>query len=287
MSFIYHLISTILLFWHSAWDRLLDAPHALATDWAWVLGIVFLVLTIRVVLFPLFLRQVRSQQAIQRLQPRFKELQAEHQGDRVTLQKELAELYRREKASPFGALLPMLVQIPIFIGLLHVLRHLNPAITDPGTRTLYGWSEAQFADASRAELFGAPIAAGFNSGIGTVHVVAGVLIVAMIVTTFLTSRMSILKTGWSENPQQRTVQRVMLYGIPLSLLVSGFIFPVGVIVYWTTQNLFALGQQIWLNRRYPATPPVEPAAPAVPAVRAATTAPQVGAKPNRGRRASR
>jgi YidC/Oxa1 family membrane protein insertase len=284
MSFIYHLISNILLFWHSAWDRLLGDPHTLSTDWAWVLGIVFLVLTVRAVLFPLFLRQVRSQQAIQRLQPRFAELKAKHQGDRMALQQELAELYQREKVSPLGAFLPMLVQIPIFIGLLHVLRHLNPDITNPITRTLYGWSETQFADASRAELFGAPIAAGFNSGIGTVHLVAGVLIVAMITTTFLTSRMSILKSGWSDNPQQRTVQRVMLYGIPLSLLASGFIFPVGVILYWTTQNLFALGQQIWLTRRYPAGPPVEPL---VPAVRAATTTPQVGAKPNRDRRGSR
>jgi YidC/Oxa1 family membrane protein insertase len=281
MSFVYHLISDILLFWHSLWDRVLDGAHTLATDCSWVLGIVFLVLTVRAVLFPLFLRQVRSQQAIQRLQPRFAELKAKHRGDRVALQQELAELYQREKVSPFGAFLPMLVQIPILIGLLHVLRHLNPDITNPVTRTLYGWSEAQFADASRAELFGAPIAAGFTSGIGTVHVVAGVLIVAMIATTFLTSRMSILKSGWSENPQQRTVQRVMLYGIPLSLLFSGFVFPVGVILYWTTQNLFALGQQIWLHRRYPATPPAEPPVPTVPV---AMTTPQVGARPRRGRR---
>jgi YidC/Oxa1 family membrane protein insertase len=251
VSVIYSMISAVLLFWHSAWDALLGDPHGLSTDWAWVLGIVFLVLTVRVALFPLFLRQVRSQQALQRLAPTFRALQAEHKGDPQSLQRELTELYQREKVSPFGAFLPMLIQIPIFIGLLHVLRHLNPAIGDVATRTLYGWSEAQFLDASGAHLFGAPIAASFQTG-GTVQIVAGLLILAMITTTFLTSRMSILKTGWSENPQQRTVQRVMLYGIPLSLLVSGLIFPVGVILYWTTQNLFALGQQIWLNRRYPA-----------------------------------
>ncbi|WP_433788494.1 membrane protein insertase YidC [Actinoplanes sp. CA-252034] len=253
MSVIYSLISALLLFWHSAWDTLLGDPHSLSTDWAWVLGIVFLVLTVRVALFPLFLRQVRSQQALARLQPRMRELQAEHKGDLPTLQRELTELYQREKVSPFGAFLPMLIQFPIFIGLLHVLRHLNPATTDVATRTLYGWTEAQFLDASGAHLFGAPIAATFQAG-GTVQLVAGVLILAMISTTFLTTRMSILKTGWSDNPQQRTIQRVVLYGIPLSLLASGLIFPVGVVLYWTTQNLFALGQQIWLNRRYPATP---------------------------------
>ncbi|GIE77011.1 hypothetical protein Aph02nite_29610 [Actinoplanes philippinensis] len=255
MSVIYSMISAVLLFWHSTWDALLGDPHGLSTDWAWVLGIVFLVLTVRVALFPLFLRQVRSQQALQRLQPRFRELQAKHKGDPQSLQRELTELYQQEKVSPFGAFLPMLIQIPIFIGLLHVLRHLNPAIEDVATRTLYGWSETQFLDASGAHLFGAPIAASFQSG-GAVQLVAGVLIAAMITTTFLTTRMSILKAGWSENPQQRTVQRLMLFGFPLSLLVSGLIFPVGVILYWTTQNLFALGQQIWLNRRYPATPAV-------------------------------
>ena len=61
----------------------------------------------------------------------------------------------------------------------------------------------------------------------------------------------ILKTGWAEDPQQRMVQRLMLYGIPLSLLVSGSIFPIGVIIYWVTNNLFSLGQQQWVLRKFP------------------------------------
>ncbi|GAA4937418.1 membrane protein insertase YidC [Actinoplanes utahensis] len=297
MSVVYHVISAVLLFWHSAWDRLLGDPHAVATDWAWVLGIVFLVLTVRAVLFPLFLRQVRSQRAMQRLQPRFRELQAEHKGDPQALQAGLAELYRSEKASPFGQFLPMLLQFPIFIGLLHVLRHLQPSITDPAARTLYGWTATQFADASHAELFGAPIAAGFQTAVTdldalaahgpTVQIVAAVLIAAMVTTTFLTSRMSILKTGWSDNPQQRTVQRVILYVIPFSLLVSGLIFPIGVLLYWTTQNLIALAQQVYIHRRYPTpdtapvTQPSSPASTPRPGAKpSASPAPGGGAKPS-------
>jgi YidC/Oxa1 family membrane protein insertase len=64
----------------------------------------------------------------------------------------------------------------------------------------------------------------------------------------------ILKTGWAEDPQQKMIQRLMLYGIPLSLLVSGSLFPIGVIIYWVTNNLFTLGQQQWVLRKYP--PPV-------------------------------
>ena len=268
MSFVYHAISAELLFWHSVWDTLLGDPHSLATDWSWVLGIVFLVLTVRTLLLPLYLKQVNSQRALQRLQPKLKQLQAEHGDDRQALQRGMAELLRQEKVSPFGTFLPMLLQLPILIGLLHVLRHLRPTVVDPAGQTLYGWTAAQFADAANAELFGAPIAATFRSGAaglaplgagpGTVQIVAALLIVAMIVTSFVTTRMSILRTGWSENPQQRTVQRFLLYGIPVSLLVSGVIFPIGVVLYWTTQNLFALGQQIWLHRRYPADTPAMP-----------------------------
>ncbi|MEV2239645.1 membrane protein insertase YidC, partial [Micromonospora sp. NPDC049891] len=109
MSMIYHAISAILLFWHTAWQRLLGDASALGTTWSWVLGIVFLVLTVRIILFPVFVKQIRSQRAMQALQPRIAELQARHRDDRETLQKELVELYRVEKANPLMGCLPMLV----------------------------------------------------------------------------------------------------------------------------------------------------------------------------------
>ena len=274
MSVIYQAISAILLFWHSAWDALLDGATALGTSWAWVLGIVFLVLTVRALLFPVFVRQIRSQRAMQALQPKVKALQEKHRGDRDALQRELLELYRAEKANPLMGCLPIVVQIPVFLGLFHVLRHLKPAMPD-ALKTLYGWTGAEFDSASSATLFGAPIAASFRStaaqlaelGAGgtTVRIVAGVLILAMMATTYLTSRQMIRKTGWAEDPQQRLVQRLMLYGVPLSLLVSGMIFPIGVILYWVTTNLFSLGQQMWVLRKYPPQAAGGPAVAAEPA----------------------
>jgi YidC/Oxa1 family membrane protein insertase len=76
----------------------------------------------------------------------------------------------------------------------------------------------------------------------------------MMGTTYLTSRQMILKTGWAEDPQQKMIQRLMLYGIPLSLLVSGSIFPIGVIIYWVTNNGFTLAQQQWVLRKFPPPP---------------------------------
>jgi YidC/Oxa1 family membrane protein insertase len=86
-------------------------------------------------------------------------------------------------------------------------------------------------------------------------------------TTYLTSRQMILKTGWAEDPQQKMIQRLMLYGIPLSLLVSGALFPIGVIIYWVTNNLFTLAQQQWVLRKYP---PPQMSGTKVPTVRPAS-----------------
>ncbi|MGS2619053.1 membrane protein insertase YidC [Micromonospora sp. LZ34] len=255
MAIIYRAISEILLLWQAAWHKMLGDASWLSTTWSWVLGIVFLVLTVRVILFPIFVKQIKSQRAMQALQPKIKALQDKHKSDRETMQKELVELYRSEKANPLMGCLPMFVQIPVFLGLFQVLRHLKPTMPEH-MKTLYGWTVVQFDSASSATLFGAPIAASFNSSTPhgsdtTIKVVAAVLIAIMIGTTYLTSRQMILKTGWAEDPQQKMVQRLMLYGIPFSLLISGLIFPIGVIIYWVTTNLFTFGQQMWVLRKYP------------------------------------
>lgn len=264
LDWIYWGISWILLSWHSIWDAIgIPEKTVLGTNWAWILAIFFLVVTVRVILFPVFVKQIKSQRAMQALQPQVKALQEKHKGDRETLQKEMMELYRKEKANPLMGCLPMFLQIPVFLGLFHVLRRLNPNKGE-NAKTLYGWTADQFDSASAAKLFTAPIASKFGSSsqeladMGangtTVKVIAGILVLIMIATTYLTSRQMILKTGWAEDPQQRMIQRLMLYGIPASLLISGAIFPIGVIIYWVTNNLFTLGQQQWVLRKYP--PPV-------------------------------
>jgi YidC/Oxa1 family membrane protein insertase len=260
LDWIYYAISWILLRWHALWAFIgIPDDRILGTNWTWVLAIVFLVVTVRVILFPVFVKQIKSQRAMQALQPKVKELQEKHKGDRETLQKEMMELYRTEKANPLMGCLPMFLQIPVFLGLFHTLRRLNPNNPHPD---LYGWTVAQFQDATHAALFTAPLPSKFGSttaelfslgatnGI-TVKIIAGLLVLIMMATTYLTSRQMILKTGWAEDPQQKMIQRLMLYGIPLSLLVSGSLFPIGVIIYWVTNNLFTLAQQQWVLRKFP------------------------------------
>jgi YidC/Oxa1 family membrane protein insertase len=259
LDWIYYGISWILLRWESLWDAIgIPTDRFLGTNWTWILAIVFLVVTVRIVLFPVFVKQIKSQRAMQALQPKVKELQEKHKGDRETLQKEMMELYKAEKANPLMGCLPMFLQIPVFLGLFHVLRRLSP---DNEAKTLYGWTVEQFNEATHAALFTVPLPAKFGSSPaelaalqanGTaVKIIAGVLVLIMMTTTYLTSRQMILKTGWAEDPQQKMIQRLMLYGIPLSLLVSGALFPIGVVIYWVTNNLFTLAQQQWVLRKFP------------------------------------
>src|SRR3954452_23118493 len=259
LDWIYFAISWILLRWHGLWNFIgIPDGRFLGTNWSWVLAIFFLVVTVRVILFPVFVKQIKSQRAMQALQPKVKALQEKNKGDRETLQKEMMELYKTEKANPLMGCLPMFLQIPVFLGLFHVLRRLNPSNTQT---TLYGWTTEQFHDATHAALFNAPLASKFGAppqelaALGasstTVKVVAGILVLVMMATTYSTSRQMILKTGWAEDPQQKMIQRLMLYGIPLSLLVSGSLFPIGVIIYWVTNNLFTLAQQQWVLRKFP------------------------------------
>ncbi|HEX8348033.1 MAG TPA: membrane protein insertase YidC, partial [Actinoplanes sp.] len=194
LDWVYYAISWILLRWHALWDFIgIPTDRVLGTNWAWILSIVFLVVTVRVILFPVFVKQIKSQRAMQALQPKVKQLQEKHKGDRETLQKEMMELYRTEKANPLMGCLPMFLQIPVFLGLFHVLRRLSP--TNPN-QTLYGWSQEQFREATGARLFTAPIPGKFGSSAaelaslgvtnGTaVKVIAGLLVLIMMATTYL------------------------------------------------------------------------------------------------------
>jgi YidC/Oxa1 family membrane protein insertase len=259
---IYTGISWILLRWHQLWDWILPERQFLGTNWEWILAIMFLVITVRVILFPIFVKQIRSQRAMQALAPHLKALREKHKGDRESLQRETMELYKKEKVNPLMGCLPLFLQIPVFFGLFHVLSTLKPVPDVEARITDFTWNATTYFDAAVAELFGAPIASSFAKGNTQEKIVAGILVLIMMITTYLTSRQMILKTGWNEDPTQRMIQKLMLYGIPASLLISGIFypFPIGVVIYWVTQNLFSLAQQQWVLKKYP--PPASAVTPA-------------------------
>jgi YidC/Oxa1 family membrane protein insertase len=289
---IYTAISWILLRWHDLLGLVLNKD----SGWTWTLSIVLLVITLRIILFPLFVKQIRSQRAMQELQPKLKVIQERHKGDRQTQQAEMMKLYKEHKVNPLMGCLPLLLQAPVFLSLFHVLRRINPTKTHVD-KSLYGWTANTYDSAAHAKLFGvAPIAAAFKtpthvveqmgapSGSGwVVKVVAAVLVIVMCATTYISTRQMMKRSGPTADPQQRMIQNLMMYFVPLSLLVSGLIFPLGVIIYWVTNNLWSMGQQFWVLKTMP--PPGGPAAAkagkAEPAEKPAakTLAPRPGVKP--------
>lgn len=286
LDFLYTAISWILLRWHDLFSTFMDPDWGLT----WALSIMFLVITIRVVLFRFFVRQVRTQRKMQELQPKIAALREKYKNDRQTLGREMVKLQQEAGVNPLGGCLPVLLQAPVFLALFHVLRRLGP-----GKAALYGWSTDEMRSASNAKLFGAPISAAFRTSVETIHnlgadlstvrLVTGVMVVLMVVATYVTQRQIMARTAQQAlDSQQAMIQKMMLYGIPASLLISGFIFPVGVLCYWLTNNIWTMGQQFYILKKMPYTGAA--AAPERPKVDPKLLAPKPGAKPviTKGRR---
>ena len=293
LDWLYTAISWVMARWHSLWDLVLGDPEAGTglSGLAWALSIVFLVVTVRVILFPLFVKQVKSQRAMQELQPEIQRLRKQYGSDRQGFAVAMQKLQKERNVSPLAGCLPILPQIPIFLSLFHVLRRLAP-----GAPGLYGWSDELTDEAARAPFFGAPISSSFfmsgakeeailaiTGGYGQIRVVAFLLILIMSFTTFFTQKQIMRRSGPVEG-QAAMVQKMLLYVMPIGLFVSGFLFPIGVLLYWFTNNLWTLGQQYFILRKMP--PPGSDAAKAraaaeKPAVDPKALAPRPGAKPVR------
>jgi YidC/Oxa1 family membrane protein insertase len=292
LDWLYTAISWVMARWHSLWNTVFGDPPAESglAGLAWVLAIVFLVVTIRLILFPLFVKQIKSQRAMQELQPEMAKLRKQYGSDRQGLSQAMMALQKERGVNPLAGCLPILPQIPVFLSLFHVLRRLAP-----GKEGLYSWSDELTDEAAKAKLFGAPISASFDmsgskedailaiASYGNIRIVAFVLIVIMCFTTFFTQKQIMARSGPVEG-QAAMVQKTLLYVMPAGLFVSGFFFPIGVLLYWMTNNLWTLGQQFFILRKMP--PPGSDAAKAKaaadkPAVDPKTLAPKPGAKPVR------
>jgi YidC/Oxa1 family membrane protein insertase len=210
-----------------------------------------LVIIIRIILIPLFVKQIKSQRALTALQPHMKEIQKKYKDDRQKQSEEMMKLYKEHKTNPLASCFPILAQAPIFFALFTVLNVIgaDPIVTR-GVLT-----QADGASAAKAEFFGAPISETFmSSNITTVKIVTAALIIFMSATTFTTQRQLMTK-GMpkmdSSNNMMLKQQKVMLYAFPLIFAFSGVHFPVGVLIYWSTTNLWTWGQQFYVIKRNP------------------------------------
>jgi YidC/Oxa1 family membrane protein insertase len=228
-------------------------------SFAWVLSIVGLVIVIRIVLMPLFFRQIRASRGMQMMQPELKAIQAKYKGksdpaSREALSRETMALYRKHGTNPFASCLPILLQSPIFFALFRVLNSLSK-ISDGKDDPIGPITKKVAYDIETSDIFGAQLSDVFRTATsGQVRLVAALLIVLMCATTFFTQRQLTMKNmpkSALEGPMAQT-QKLMMWGYPVVFAFSGINFPIGVLVYWSTTNLWSMGQQFYSIKRMPA-----------------------------------
>jgi len=222
-----------------------------ASGVSWSVAIIGLVIIIRIILIPLFVKQIKSQRALTALQPHMKEIQKKYKDDRQKQSEEMMKLYKEHKTNPLASCFPILAQAPIFFALFTVLN----AIGKNPPKGLGVLTDSDAKSAAQAEFFGAPISETFlGSSNGTVKLVTVLLIAFMSITTFTTQRQLMVK-GMpkmdSSNNMMLQQQKIMLYLFPVIFAVSGVNFPIGVLIYWSTTNLWTWGQQYYVIKRNP------------------------------------
>lgn len=203
--------------------------HSLGAPW-W-LSIAFLTIIVRTTLFPLTVKQVKNMRAMQDLKPEMDEIRARHKDDSQKQQQALMELYRERKVNPMAGFLPLLVQIPVFITMYHVIRHFEETLQSFSSGGLF-W----FMDLTRSDpYFILPVLS------------ASILLVSQEITSK------------NVNPAQKRMMRLL----PIVFTVFIARFPAGLFVYWITSNTFTLLQSYLIYHRGPGKAPIQDPKPSL------------------------
>ncbi|MCM6776975.1 membrane protein insertase YidC [Nocardia sp. CDC159] len=269
LDFIYYPVSWILWFWHRVFGFALGKDNGLA----WALAVVFLVFTLRLVLYKPFVKQVRTTRQMQELQPQIKALQAKYKNDRQKMALEMQKLQKEHGFNPLMGCLPVLAQVPVFIGLYHVLRSFNRV--GGGTAGFGGMHMTPEQNANtpnyvfnaedvqsflRARIFGAPISGVITSPreqleafanyggiphIGSMIAVAVPLMIIAGLATHFNARASIARQSAeaAANPQAAIMNKMALWVFPLGVIVGGPFLPIAILIYWVSNNIWTYGQQ--------------------------------------------
>jgi YidC/Oxa1 family membrane protein insertase len=266
------LIGTIL--WPLKWavELLLVAFHWLFSNLGmgyddgltWVLSIVGLVLVVRAALIPIFVRQIKSQRKMLEVAPQLKKIQDKYKGkkdqfSREAMSRETMELYKRTGTNPLASCLPLLLQMPIFFALFSVLNDaqksnagvgpLNQDLaTSFGNATLFGVAPLHDTFAQQWALW-----TGGQEFNLSVMIIAATMVVLMTASQFITQLQIVSKNMSPEtkaSPMFRQ-QKIMLYLLPLVFAFSGVAFPLGVMFYWLTSNIWTMAQQFLVIRNMP------------------------------------
>lgn len=234
---------------------------------AWVLSIVGLTIVVRIAIIPLFFKQIKASRGMQLIQPEMKKIQEKYKGrtdtdSRMAMSAELQALYKKHGANPMSSCWPVLLQMPVFFSLFSVLRSmrtLSHGLDWAGYQKLGPITESVAKSFEGSTFFSVRLSdtlMPWDTSTTATKIMCVVLIIAMVVTQFLTMRQLTMKNmpknaTSDDNPMMRT-QKTMMYMMPLFMGFTGIFFQVGVLFYWLTTNLWTTGQQAWTIARMPA-----------------------------------
>ncbi|MFD9866379.1 membrane protein insertase YidC [Streptomyces niveus] len=251
-SFITTPVSWIIVQFHSVYGAIFGPD----TGWAWGLSIVSLVVLIRICLIPLFVKQIKSTRNMQVLQPKMKAIQERYKNDKQRQSEEMMKLYKETGTNPLSSCLPILAQSPFFFALYHVLSSIASG------KTIGVINQSLLDSARQAHIFGAPLAAKFTDSadkvgsldatLTSVRIVTAVMIVLMSASQFYTQRQLMTKNvDLTVKTPYMQQQKMLMYIFPVIFMVMGINFPVGVLVYWLTTNVWTMGQQMYVINQNP------------------------------------
>lgn len=229
-----------------------------ASGLAWILSIAGLVLVVRTAMIPLTIKQIKSSRKALEVAPEVKRIQDKYRGkkdnlSREAMNREVMEVYKRAGTNPMASCLPLLVQMPIFLGLVQVLNTANQGLA--GVGAMAAPLARQFQEASLFNVV--PLHMSLQDGVNewnwAVIGTAGILTIIMVAAQFYTQLQIMTK---NQTPQMRESpmykqQRIMLYIIPFFLLITAWIFPLATMFYWLVSNIYTLVQQLIIINRMP------------------------------------
>jgi YidC/Oxa1 family membrane protein insertase len=270
LDVLYYPVSAVMWFWHQVFGLVVGS----ASGVGWGLSVVFLVLTLRTLMIKPSLAQVRAGHRMQAIAPQLAELRNRHAGDKQKLFEETQKLQREHGVNPLGGCLPLLIQMPVFLALLHVLRYFNrPGLGFEQNAAIpnYVFGPDEVRSFLEARLFGAPLSSyivmpqslldSFGAHVQRWEVVAVAvpLMLLTAATTHITARFSLrqhqsvgqgaLDVG-SQAAQVASFLRWTPWIFPLSAIAGGlfFPFPIAILLYWLTNNTWTMVQQHLMHR---------------------------------------
>lgn len=270
-------LGLVLVFFH-------DLFGGLGPGGAAGMAIICLTVVINLLVFPLTLKQTRATRAFQEIQPKIKKIQAEYKEDPQEMQRRLMEVQREAGATPGGCLLPLLVQMPIWFALFQLLREpLNYIDNTTGFAMAMADDAATFLGMHLTESPAAAWAATATSGI--LYALPYLLIIAFMVATQYVQQWHATYGQTRPNQQGAAAQQAITKILPLFIGFISWNFPAGLVIYWSTANLFRLGQQALIFKidGRPSTPKEEEV-PAKESNGDGARKPQQGAADRRRRR---